>query len=58
MRFQHAAQHGLAAADFAGDFDDTLALRNRVHQRIENRPAIAPREKKCSIRRDFKRGLA
>ena len=58
MRFQHAAQHGLAAADLAADFDDALALGNRIHQRVEDRPAITAGEKERSIRCDFERGLA
>ena len=40
-RRQHAAQHGLAAADFAGDLDDAFALADGVDQRFEYRAAVA-----------------
>jgi hypothetical protein len=38
-------QHGLAAADLAGDLDDAFAVGDGVDQRLEDRPAVAASEK-------------
>jgi hypothetical protein len=50
---QHAAKHGLAAADFAGDLDDAFVLGDGVDQRIERGPRLAPVKKKsvCGVMR-------
>jgi len=57
LRLQHVAQHGLAAADFAGHLDYAFAVADGVDQRFEYRPAIAAAEEKLGIGRDLERGL-
>ena len=54
-RLQHIAQHGFAAADFAGHLDDALALADRIDQRFEYGPTVSAAEKeigrfRCGIR--------
>ena len=49
---QLAAQHGLAAADFAHHLDDALALADGVQQRGEHFPALTAGIPVLGIRRD------
>ncbi|MPN64618.1 hypothetical protein SDC9_212394 [bioreactor metagenome] len=49
---QHPAQHGLAAADFAGDLDDAFILRDGIDQGVQRRAAIGTGEEKVGMRRD------
>src|SRR5262249_23131343 len=56
-RLQHVAQHGLAAAHFAGYLYDALAVNDGVDQRFQNRPAIAAAEEKLGIGGDLERRL-
>ena len=53
-----AAQHGLAAADFAGDLDDALVVGDRVDQRLERRAAVGAGEEEIGVRRDAERRFA
>ena len=53
---QHAAQHGLAATNLAGDFDDAFAFCNGINKRIENFAPICSGKEKMRDRRDFERG--
>ena len=48
-RLQHIAQHGFAAADFAGHLDDALALADRIDQRFEYGPAVSAAEKEIGV---------
>src|SRR6185436_5779660 len=54
---QHAAQHGFAAAYFAGYLDDAFAVRNSVNQRLEDRATIPSLEKDISVWCDLERRL-
>jgi hypothetical protein len=40
--FQHAAQHGLAGADFAGHLDDAFAMADRIQQASRISPRALP----------------
>ena len=51
---QHAAEHGLAAADFAGDLDDAFVLGDGVDQRVERRAAVGAGKEEIGMRRDAK----
>src|SRR6185295_19972714 len=55
---QHAAQHGFAAADFAGYLDDAFPMGNRVDQCLEDCTAIAAFKKNVCVRRNLERGMA
>jgi hypothetical protein len=52
---QHAAQHGLAAADFARDLDDALVVQHGVDQRFQGSAAVGAVEEEIGVRRDAKR---
>ncbi len=52
-RLQDPAQHGLAAADLAGDLDDALALTDGVDQRLQHRAAIAAFEEEIGVGSDL-----
>ncbi len=54
---QHAAQHGLAAADLARDLDDALVVQHGVAQRLERGAALGAVEEEIGVRRDAKRRL-
>nr|GEU28193.1 conserved hypothetical protein [Tanacetum cinerariifolium] len=58
LAFQHAAQHGLAGAHFAGDLDDALAVAHRVQQRRQNLAARIAGIEKRRVGRDAERGFA
>ena len=55
---QHAAEHRLAAAHFAGDLDHSLAGGDRVDQRLERGSAVGAGEEELGVRRDAERRLA
>ena len=52
---QHAAQHGLAAADLARHLDDALVVQHRVDQRLQRRAAVGALEEEIGVRRDAER---
>ncbi len=54
---QHAAEHGLAAADFARDLDDALVVQHGVDQRFQGRAAVGAVEEEIGVRRDPERRL-
>ena len=54
MGNQLAAQHGLAAADFAHHLDDAFALTNGIEQGGQHFPALAAGIPVLGIRRDAK----
>ena len=55
---QHAAEHRLAAADFARDLHHALARGNRVEQGFERGTPVRAREEELGVRGDAKRRLA
>ena len=54
---QHAAEHGLAAADLARHLDDALVMHHRIGERLERRAALGAVEEKVGMRRNAKRRL-
>ncbi len=54
---QHAAQHGLAAADLARHLDDAFVVQHRVDQRLQRRAAVGAVEEEIGVRRDAERRL-
>ena len=54
---QHAAEHGLAAADFAADLDDAFVVGNGVDQCVQRRTTIAAGKEKLRMRRNAERGF-
>ena len=54
---QHAAQHGLAAADLARDLDDAFVVQHRVGERFQCRAALGALEEEIGVRRDAERRL-
>ena len=53
--FQHAAQHGFAAANFPHHLDNAFATGNGVGQRIQRCASLAAFEKQAGVGRDFER---
>ena len=49
---QHAAEHGLAAADLAGDLDDAFVLGDGIDQGIERRSAVGTGKEEIGMRGD------
>ena len=52
LHLQHAADHGLAAADLADDLDDPFAAGDRVDDGVEDRAPAPAREEQPRVRRD------
>jgi hypothetical protein len=52
---QHAAQHGLAAADLAHHHDDAVFIEHRMVQGVQDGATRLPLEKELSVRRDAER---
>jgi hypothetical protein len=55
--FQHVAEHGFAAADFAAHFDDPFSVGDRVGECFQYRSAIAAAEEEVGVRRDPEGGF-
>ena len=54
---QHPAQHGLAGAHFARDFDHALTAGDGINQRFQRLAAVGTRKKELGMRGNFKRGF-
>ena len=54
---QHSAEHGLAAADLAHHLDDTFAVEDGIHQRLQHHPAFPARIEQAGVRGDPEGGL-